>query len=118
MIHCDHFIYGYFKNMGYRLLKSRGVDTLITSSQLNYLSHLGDKAEELTYSQTYYPDNDVLAISKITPARDQYYRRAIWNHTLIFTLSDCLTIARRILEPYFIAQHGDLSNPLPPIEVM
>lgn len=116
----EHFIYGYVPKNGYRLVKSRGVTRLLSDTQLQYLSHMGDRATELTYSQFWFPDSDVLAISKITPVKDEYHRDAVWNHTLLVNMRDYLEYTKpsHVFDAYFLPQQTTLSNPLPPIEVV
>ena len=78
---CEQFYRWHFNGLGYRLIKSPGVDDLISKKSLRYLTRLnGDKTV-----QTLCPEN-VVAITKVKKGEDEYGRETVLNHTILISI--------------------------------
>lgn len=115
MVHAEQFIYGLFNGTGYRLIKSRGVDKLLSNRQLQYLCHIGDGVSEEAVVQIRL--GDILSISVVRPVKDTYGRSGVWNHTILMDMNAYLVLSQpsSFLTPYFIRS---LDRPVERLDVL
>jgi len=92
LIACEHFIYAMFPKQGYKLIKSRGLSTHVSTDNLYFLRSLGNNIYEETCLQVYFPKERVFAVSYLKPTTDTYGRRGVWNHTIIVPSNDLTTL--------------------------
>jgi hypothetical protein len=113
LIKCEHFIYGLHQRRGIQLYKSKGLTKLVNDDNLQFLCHVGDNAVEETYFQIWLPgDNPVLAVSKVHPAKDEYGRNGVWNHTIVIDINDYvkLTQPHNLFASHFIKALDDSAD--------
>lgn len=87
-----------FPEQGYKLIKSRGINTLLSSENMALLRSLGNNIHKEQCFRVYFPNNDVFAISFLRPTVDRFGRKGSWNHTILIP-TDALTT---LLHPHFI----------------
>jgi len=117
-IHCEHFIFAHWKGMGYRLIKSPGLDKLVSRQTLTYLCHIGNNLEKEARVQVWLPSENLIAICYLRPEKDEYGRRTIWNHTILIDISDYLNLNYpAFFEPYFIRNLEKPVSELKPIMI-
>lgn len=80
---CEHFVYAPFNGVGYKLIKSSGVDNLITRKSLRHLKQLSGASPV----QTWLPEK-VVAISYLARRKDDHGRDAVYNHTILVGIED------------------------------
>lgn len=116
MVRCEHFIYALFPT-GYKLLRSPGLDKVLSKRNLSYLCHISDRREEEATIQIWFPDEKILSISSIHPVADQYGRHGLWNHTIIISIDDYIQLTQpsNIFKPYFISKLPDPNTALKPL---
>jgi len=104
MIHAEHFIHGLFNGIGYRTIKSPGVDALLSDKTFNALCTLTKSTQLL------FPVEQCIAVSYVKKTHDEYGREGLYNHTILIKLSDycAWTQPKKLLDPYFI-KNGDKS---------
>ena len=101
-IECEQFIYGMFNGVGYRLIKSEGVDKWIDEKDLQYLLRLDCS------TQTLLP-NGIIAITQMSRTIDEYQRGSPWNHTILLWAWDYFDLhPPDLFKPHFI---GPLKTP-------
>lgn len=111
-IRCEQFIYAPFNGVGYKLIGTPHLTHIIGSKSLSYLKRLSDSR------QTYLPHEKLVAITHVTPTRDNAGRQATFNHTILIPLQEYFNLhPPALFERYFI-KHLDkpLSN-LEPLKV-
>lgn len=115
-VRCEHFIFAYWKGIGYKLIKSSGVDELVSRQTLMYLCHIGNNLEKEARVQVWLPSENLIAICFLKPGKDEYGRRTIWNHTILIDISDYLNLNYpTFFEPYFIRKLDKPLDELDPI---
>ena len=92
--------------MGYKLSQSPGLNLILSDRNLDFLCHIGDKATQPVYMQAHFPREQLLSISYIRPNKDDYGRKGVWNHTIIFSLKGYQNLLQSLLEKYFIRDAG------------
>ena len=113
LITLEHFIYGYFPGVGYKLIKSPGVDKLLTNSMLNLLCHLGNGTKKEIRIQVWLRNENLVSISLIKPVTDEYGRSCVWNHTILVPIQAFLDRTHPAwIEPYFIRELNGPSDRL------
>lgn len=113
---CEHFIYGLFPD-GYKLLKSKGVNQLLSSQSLYMLRQLRES------KKLWWDSERVVTVSHVESAQDQFERDGVWNHTVVVPIITYL----QIIHPSELSTSYRLPNtalrlteyprPLPPLEV-
>lgn len=99
MILCEHFLYGQINGVGYRLIKSKGVDDILTEDEIHQLCRLDgvDPVFTLTGQRKY------VAITYFGYTIDEYERRNHWQHTILMFIGDFFKYCPIApFEPYFI----------------
>lgn len=76
MTRLEHFIYASFNGVGYRTVKTDGVDKLLTQEMLTELKELDE--DSVTW---FYPR--CLALTRVHHTVDEYGRKTMWNHTIL-----------------------------------
>lgn len=106
MIKCEHFIYNLWPDEGYKLLKSLGVTSLISSDTLRDLCLIGEQVSSETIMEMWWHKEKVVTISFIRPTQDKDNRKGSWNHTIIIPIMDYLKLTqpKTIFAPYFIKE--------------
>ena len=82
---CEHFIHGHFNGVGYKLIKTDGVDKLISTKTLNILK--GYDSDKKVFWP--YPEN-VFSFTFTHNGSDEYGRRTVWNHTMLVSVEEYL----------------------------
>ena len=112
MIHCEHFIYGQFNDVGYQLIKSANIDKILTKKSLNHLTHLDCS------TQTWLPEG-YIAITHIQHNKDEYERKVTWNHTILIRVEDYFKLhPPTFFEPFFIKKLDKPIEQLEPLTFM
>ena len=111
-IQCEHFIHALLPRSGYKTVMSKGVTQLLSRENLQMLMHIGDHIKKETTVRVWLPDVNILSISYLRPAKDQYSRSGVWNHTILLKIQNYFTLAdpTPTLKPYFIR---DFNNGVP-----
>lgn len=109
MIECEHFVYGPFPNVGYKLIKSSGVDKLLTAERINYLCRLTPNNKQRVV-MAWLKEEDLVSISYIQKTQDDYGRTGVWNHTVLVKVRDFLSM----VPPDNFAKHFIQVTPVPP----
>lgn len=117
MIRCEHFLYGQFNGVGYRLIKSKGVDDCINKDSLDYLCML-DGVEP---ARTWLPNEQYVARTYFGTTYDEYNRRNRWNHTILLYIVDYLNIVEtaglQAIDKHFIKETDKPPKNLKPLEI-
>ena len=118
MIQCEHFIYGLDPRSGIHLKKSAGVNTLLSDDNLQLLCHIGDTVTQTTFFHTWFPTDNLLAVSRVHPVHDDYGRTGFWNHTILIPFHDYLKLTQPqvLFAPHFITSLEDTAK-LHPITI-
>lgn len=119
LVQCEHFIYVAQDNTGYKLHKSPGVTSLLDGGNLNYLCHVGDKLVEEAYIQMWWPNENLVTVSYISPQHDSFGRQCNSNHTIIFNINSYLQLfpPLTVCTSHFIHDLTQLKTPLKPLNV-
>lgn len=109
----EHFLYGAFNGVGIRLVKSPGVDQILSRKSLTYLLRLDGESP----IQTLTPENYV-AVTYLRNDKDEYDRRTTWNHTILVPMRDFFTLnPPTMFNPYFISELSEPPVSLKPLKV-
>jgi hypothetical protein len=121
MIQCEHFIYGIFPKVGYKLVKSSKADKLLSEENFQLLMDLGKRINTEGVVQLWFPTEKTLTATYLCPSSDEYGRQGMWNHTILLNIDDYLKLKppelTGIFNSYFI--HGLTSIPkrLEPLQI-
>jgi hypothetical protein len=119
VVRCEHFIYGLFPNIGYRLIATPRLPHLICASTFTTLKNLGMHADSKVTFQIYWEAERVISVSTVRPMTDVHGRKGVWNHTILISLDDYLKLTQphTILAPFSIAPLNDPPRTLSPLVV-
>lgn len=93
----EHFLH-YSKNgVGYRLIKTPRLDKILSDNSRHYLCRL----DGVTPTQTFLPEEQMVAISYFDYTLDEYNRRNTWNHTILIHLEKYLKLDPEHVAEYF-----------------
>ncbi len=106
MTQLEHFIYASFNGVGYRTVKTDGVDQLITSDMMDQLKQLGEDTVTWFHRRC-------VALTRIDRARDEYGRKTVWNHTILLSPEN----VHALFSGYFITPKTERIPTLKPLEV-
>lgn len=84
MIRCEHFVYGQFNGIGYRLIKSKGVDDIVHEKDLEYLCRL----DGVDPTFTWLHNTKHVAVTYFGRTIDEYQRSTRWTHTILIFIGD------------------------------
>lgn len=82
------FLFASFDRVGYKLVKSHGLDETISEGSIIHLCRQSGKREEQTFVHAFLPNEKLLTISCITPALDSSGRPTSRNRTVIINTRD------------------------------
>lgn len=82
------FLFASFDRVGYKLVKSHGLDESISEGSIIHLCRQSGKRDEQTFVHAFLPTEKLLAISCITPALDSSGRPTSRNRTVIINTRD------------------------------
>lgn len=101
-----------FKHYGIKLIKSSGLNNLLTTEMVDYLCELHENKEHV------WP-NGVVTVTSVHQTQDEYGRNGIWNHTIAMKLLDYLAYMQpsKLLQPYFIEKLDKPPTWLEPLTV-
>ena len=110
----EQFVYGLFDHYGIKLIKSPGLNDLLTGENIDYLCKL-EKPKE--YSNLW--PNGVITVTRISHAKDEYGRDGVWNHTIAVRLMDYLAYVQpsKALNLHFVDRLDEPPKELKPIEI-
>ena len=106
MTHLEHFIYASFNGVGYRTVKTDGVDKLLTTDMMNELKELEDDTVTWFYRKC-------LALTHVDRAADEYGRKTVWNHTILLSPDNI----HSLFSSYFVNPKTTQIPTLKPLEV-
>jgi hypothetical protein len=114
----ENFIIGYWDGR-YRLLKSAGIDKILSIESMHHLQQLGGHLEKPVTTATLLCKDKLFAISFLKPDRDEMSRPTVWNHTVLISCTEVLGALKSIWNGnVFIKEaNGKLASPLPQISV-
>ena len=116
MTYCEHFVYGQFNGVGYRLIRSTGLDQVLSKESMRYLCNIGGKLKQEARIQVWLPQENIVSVSYLKPGKDGYGRRVMWNHTILMPVEEFLKhTSTTLFEPYFIKQLSRAPQELDPI---
>lgn len=107
---CEHFVRGSFHNVGYRTVATLGTPQILTRDSYSYLQNMmGDNTRQTLLGEGY------VAVTKLTPTKDEYGRDTTWNHTILIPARDYLTLAwdhavNTVVESHFIPPTAQLGG--------
>lgn len=111
---CEHFLYGQFNGVGYRLVKSTHLDDILTEESLHYLCALDGPG----VIQTWLPKDQAVAVSYLSYTLDEYARRNMWNHTIVIPILDYMNIhSPDLFEPFFVRETDEPPQNLKPLRI-
>jgi len=115
MVQCEHFIYGQFDGLGYRTIKSAGLDHLITRKSLRHLQDLKGRSP----IQTLLPLEKCVAVTYLhNNKKDEMGRKTVWNHTIVISIEDYFRFnPPTMFEPHFIRCMSNPYGTLKPLKV-
>jgi len=96
-IKVGQFIFASFNRIGYKLIKSHGLDKIISEGSIIHLCRQGGKRDQQTFIHAFLPNEKLLTISCITPALDSSGRQTSQNRTLIIKTTDIEEALKPIL---------------------
>lgn len=91
------FIFSSFNRIGFRLIKSRGLDKIISEGSVIHLCRQGGKRDQQTFIHAFLPDEKLLTISCITPTLDSSGRNTSQNRTIIINTTELEEIFKQLL---------------------
>jgi len=91
------FIFASFNRIGYRLIKSKDVDSKISEGTIIHLCRQAGRKDEQTFVHSFLPNEKILAISCITPSLDSSGRATSQNRTVLIDTRDLEEIVRSYL---------------------
>jgi len=108
----EQFIYALFEGYGIKLIKSPGLNDLLTGEIIDYLCQLTSDKSNL------WP-NGVITVSKVHATHDEFGRDGVWNHTIALRLMDYLAYMQpnKMLASYFIKNLDKPPRSLESLEV-
>ena len=84
----SQFLFASFKWVGFKLVKSKDLDKIISEGSIIHLCRQAGKRDQQTFIHAFLPDEKLFAISCITPAQDSSGRTTSHNRTLLFRTTD------------------------------
>lgn len=85
----EQIIYGLFNGRGYRIIKSPGVDKLLSDdSQQRLIKIIENSSSYKTTIPMQFPTENVLTLSRCMQVADEYGRKGVWSHTVLVRASD------------------------------
>ena len=94
------FMFASFNRIGYRLVKSKDVDSKVSEGTIIHLCRQGGRKDEQTFVHSFLPNEKILAISCITPALGSDGRVTSQNRTVLIDTRDL----EEIVKPYLTAE--------------
>jgi len=112
LIRCEHFIYGQIDGVGYRLIKSKGVDDILTQDEIHQLCLL-DSVEPVF---TLTGQRKYVAVTYFGYTIDEYHRRNHWQHTILMFIGDFFKLCPITpFTPHFIHESNNPPAKLLPL---
>ena len=112
---CEHFLLGVIGGR-YRLLKSEGLDKIVSRDSMEFLQQLGSK--KIVVTATPLCKDRLYAVSYLRPDKDEFGRPAMWNHTIIIQCDQMFeSLKDKINDKLFIKEANSVltSQPLTPV---
>jgi len=99
---CERFIYGLFKNSGYKEIYSDHAKEFLTKQSLEQLKDLRLKKGQLSDTVTmHFPSEGVVTRSFLQSTNDVYGRNGVVNHTVLVRTADFINEFPEALNPIF-----------------
>jgi hypothetical protein len=118
----DNFILGYWQGR-YRLLKSTGVDKVLSPESLHYLQQLGGHIDQPMTTATLLCKDKLFAVSYLKPGKDELGRATMWNHTILIPCDALMAALKSVWDKaeqnhtFITGPNDKLSSPLPPVSL-
>lgn len=114
----DNFLMGYWDHR-YRVLKSAGVDKVLSEESLQMLKKLGGNIDKPIITVTPVCKDKLFALSYLKPDKDEHSRPTVWNHTILIPCDAILSTLKNhdLIGAFITEANGNLSAPLPPVSL-
>ena len=121
MIQCEHFVYGIFPKVGYKLVKTSKADKLLSEENFQGVMDLGKQIKKEGIVELWFPTEKTLTATYLCPSSDEYGRNGMWNHTILISIGDYLKLKppelSGIFNPHFIRNLSVPPKRLEPIQI-
>lgn len=125
MIVLERFIYGLFKNTGYKTIYTSQVKKILKKESLEKLKNLRLKKGQSTDTVTiHFPSQNIITRSYLQSTRDIHGREGILNHTVIMKTTDffqefpdVVNVAFNLIEEPPLMNLSDPPKSLEPLQV-
>lgn len=91
------FLFASFNRIGYKLIKSHGLDKIISEGSTIYLCRQAGKRDKQTFVHAFLPAEKLLTISCITPDHDSSGRQTSHNRTIVISTLDLEQLLKPVL---------------------